>query len=81
MDLLSLILNILWKIDVAIFCNTSSGMYSIPKESKYIAKFEAINNETHCVPLLFSTRSFMTYAPSFVLGKFLLGKTPLNADS
>ena len=61
--------------------NTSRGIYSIPKESKYTAVFLLINNETQCVPLIFLTLSFMSYAPSFILGKFFLEKTPLNLGS
>ena len=40
-------------------------MYSISKESKYTAKLLSIKNETQCVPLLFSSSRFITYAPSF----------------
>ena len=61
-----------------ILVNTSRGIYSIPKESKYIASFLSINNETQCVPLLYLSSRFMTFAPSFVLGKLFLEKTPLN---
>ena len=32
-----------------ILINTSRGIYSIPKESKYTANFVSINNETQCV--------------------------------
>ena len=51
------------------------------KESKYIAVFFSINNETQCAPLLFLPSGFMTYSPSFILGKFPLGKTSLNLGS
>ena len=37
-----------------ILLNTSWGIYSIPKESKYTLVFLSINNETQCVPLSFS---------------------------
>ena len=40
----------------------------LQKKSKYTAIFLLINNETQCVPLLFLTLKFMTYAPSFILG-------------
>ena len=33
-----------------------------------------INNETHCVPLLFLSSKFMTYAPCLILGKSFLEK-------
>ena len=50
MDSLSCILNILWVIYLSlILFNTSWGIYSIPKEPKYTAKFLSINNETKCV--------------------------------
>ena len=58
--------------------NTSCGIYSIPKESKYTATFLSINNEAQCVPLLCLSSRFMTYAPSFILGKLSLEKTPLD---
>ena len=78
-DSLSCILNILRVIDLSlILVNTSRGIYSIPKESKYIARFLSINNETQCVPLLYLSLRFMTFAPSFILGKLFLEKTPLN---
>ena len=79
---LSCILNILWVIDLSlILFNTSWGIYSIPKESKYTALFMSINDENQCVPLLFLSSKFMTYAPSFILGKLFLNKTPLNLGS
>ena len=31
--------------------NTSYGIYSIPKESKYTVVFPSIDNETQCDPL------------------------------
>ena len=81
-DLLSCILNILWVIDLSlILFNTSRKIYSIPKESKYTAKFLSINNETQCVPLLFLSLRFMTYAPSFILGKLFLENTLLSLGS
>ena len=52
--------------------NKSIGIYSIPKESKYTVKFLSINNETQCVPLLFLSSRFITYVPSFSLGKLSL---------
>ena len=56
-------------------------MDSIPEESKYTAKFLSISNETQCVPLLFLSSRFIVNAPSFVLGKLFLEKTPLNLGS
>ena len=61
--------------------DTSRGINSIPKESKYTAVFLLINNETQCVPLIFLSSSFMSYVPSFILGKFFLEKIPLNLGS
>ena len=77
-DSLSCILNILLVIDLSFtLFDTSWGVYSISKESKYTAVFLSINNESQCVPLLFLLSKFMTYAPSFVQGKFFLEKSPL----
>ena len=56
-----------------ILFNTSLGIYSIPKESKYPAVFLSINNENQCFFLPFCHRD-----PSFVLGKLFLEKAPLN---
>ena len=61
--------------------NTSCGIYSIPKESKYTAVFLSINNETPYVPLLFWPSRFITYGASFILHKLFLEKTPLNLGS
>ena len=61
-----------------ILFNISCGIYSIPKESKYAAVFLSINNETQWVSLLYLPSRFMIYAPSFILGKLPLEKTPLN---
>ena len=36
-----------------ILLNTSWGIYSVLKESKYTVVFVSINNKTQCVPLLF----------------------------
>ena len=63
-----------------ILLNTSCGLYSIPKESKYTAIFLSINNETQCVSLLCLSSRFMTKAPSFILGKSSYEKTPLSLD-
>ena len=71
---MSCILDILWVIDLSwILFNTSWGIYSIPKESKYTALILSINNETQYVALLFLSSTFMTYAPSFIPGKLILG--------
>ena len=79
---LSSILNIWRVINLSlILFNTSWGIYSIPKESKYTAKFLSINNEIQCAPLLFLSSGFMTYVPSFILGKLFLKKMPLNLGS
>ena len=61
------ILNILWVIDLSlILFNTSWGIYSIPKESKYAAVFLSINNESRCFFLLYLSLRFMTYTLSFI---------------
>ena len=57
-----------------ILFNTSCGIYSISKESKYTASFLSINNETQCVTLLFLSSRFITNAPPFILGKLFLEK-------
>ena len=81
-DSLSGILNILWVIELSlILFNTSCGIYSIPKESNYTAKFLSINSETQCVPLLFLSSIFIIYDLSFILGKLFLEKTQLNLGS
>ena len=36
----------------------------------------SINNETMCSFTIFIIERFMTYAPSFILGKLFLEKTP-----
>ena len=65
------IVNILWVTDLSlILLNTSCEIPSVSKE--------VINNETQYVPLLCLSSRFMTYAPSFILGKLSLKKTPLN---
>ena len=64
-----------------ILLNTSCGIYSIPKRSKYTAVCLATNNEAQFVPLLPLSARLITYAPSFILGKLSLEKTPLNLDS
>ena len=71
--------NLLWVIDLSlILFNTCRGTYSIPKESKYTVAILSINNEVQCVQLLLLSSRLVTYAPSFVLGKLFLEKTPLN---
>ena len=81
-DSLSCILNILRVIDLSlILFHTSWGIYSISKESWYIAKFLLIDNENQCVPLLFSSSRLMTNAPSFIPGELFLEKAPLNLGS
>ena len=66
-----------------IFFSTSLQLkiHSIPKESKYATVFLSISNETQCVRLFCLSLRFMTYAPSFILGKLSLKKTPLNLGS
>ena len=54
--------------------NSSCGMYSIPKESKYTVVNFSINNETQCVLLLCLPLIFISYAPSFILDKLFLEK-------
>ena len=62
-----------------ILFNTSCGIYSIPKESKYTAVFQSMNKETQCVPLLFLSPRFLIYAPSFVVGKLFLEKNAIKS--
>ena len=77
-----LYLNILWVIDLSlILFNTSLGLYTIPKDSNYMAKFLPINNETQCVPWLFLSSRLITYTSSFILGKLFIEKTLLNIGS
>ena len=57
-----------------ILFNTSGGMHSIAKQSKYTAVFLPINNKTQCVPLLILLSKFITYAPSLILDKLFLEK-------
>ena len=74
-DLLSCILSILSIIHLfLILFNTYCRIYSIPEESKYTAVFLSINNETQCVPLILLSLRFITYAPSFILGKLFFEK-------
>ena len=72
----------LFVIDLSlILLNTSYGIYSPPKDSNYTAVFLLIINETKYVPLFCFLLKFVTYAPSFILGKLSLEKTPLNLGS
>ena len=64
-----------------ILFNNSCRIYSVPKESKYRVVFLSINNETQYVHLVRLFSRFMTYAPSFILGKLSLEKTSLNLGS
>ena len=52
--------------------NTTCGIYSVSRESKYTAVSLSINNETQCVLLLCLASKFMKYAPSFILGELSL---------
>ena len=61
-----------------ILFDTFGVIHSIIKESKYTAVFLSINNETQCVPLLCLSSIYMTYAPSFILGKLSLEKMAIN---
>ena len=51
---------------------TSCRIYSILKQSQYTVVFLAASNESQCVPLLFLSWTFLTYAPSFILVKLSL---------
>ena len=69
----------MWVVNLSlILLNTSSGIYSVPKEKKQTAVFLSINNEAQCIPLLFLSSRFITYNACFVLGKLFLEKTTLN---
>ena len=62
------ILNMLCVVDLSlilILFNNSYGIYLILKGSKYTVLFLSINNKAHCVPLLYFSSRFMTFAPSF----------------
>ena len=59
-----------------IFRNVSCGIYSILYNCISFNKYE-----TQCIPLVIVLLRFMIYAPSFILGKSFLEKTPLNVDS
>ena len=60
-----------------ILFNTACGIYLIQKESKYTAVFLSISTETQCIPLLLPS-IFLTYAPSFILGKLFLEKNVIK---
>ena len=63
----------LYVIDLfLVLFSISCGIYSIPKESKYTAIIMSINSETQCATLLFLSSRFMTWGPSFILGKLSL---------
>ena len=67
------------EIDLSlILFNISCGIYLIAKKLEYTAVSLSINNVKQCVPLLFLSSRFMTYAPSFILCKLSLEKNPLN---
>ena len=79
---LSYILNMFYVIYFYwIFPNTSYGIYSMLKDSKYTAVLLLINNETQCFSLLYFSPTFMACAPHSMLGKLCLEKTPLNLGS
>ena len=84
-DSLSCILDIMWLVDLSlILFNNFRGIYSKyihNTYSKYAAKFLSINDETQWVPLLFVLSRFITFAPSFILGKQFLEKMSLNLGS
>ena len=61
-----------------ILFNTSCGIYSIPKESKYTAAFPSIDNETQCDPLPPYLGDLRHKIYFFILGKLFLQKAPLN---
>ena len=63
-DSLFWILNILWVTDLSlILFNTSLRIYSLPKESKYIAIFLSINSKTQKF-LYYFYHPDLWYAPS-----------------
>ena len=61
-----------------ILINTSCGIYSILRESKYIVVFLSVNNETQCAPILCLSSIFMINVSFFILVKLSLEKIPLN---
>ena len=64
-----------------ILFRTSLVIYSITKYSTYTLSFLSITNETQYVSLLCLSTAFMTYAPSFILGKLSFEKSRLNLGS
>ena len=70
-----------WWVWSLILFNTSCGIYSVPKESKYVAICLSTNNETQCFPLHCLSSRFITCDPSFIIGKLSLEKTPLDLGS
>ena len=50
----------------------SFGIRSTPKLSKYVTLSEFTYNATQRVPIDLYSSGFITYAPSFILGKFFL---------
>ena len=69
----------MWVIDLSWF-KLSWGIYLTLKESKYTAVFLLINDKTQCVPLIFLSSKFMTYAPSFILSKLFLEKRTIKYE-
>ena len=64
-----------------ILFSMSWRIYSVPKEPKYAAIFQSINNENQNIRLLCLSSRFMTYVLSFILGKWSPQKTPLKLGS
>ena len=61
--------------------NRSWRIYFISKESKYTILFLSINNTTQLILILRLSSRFMTYAPSFILGKLSLENISINLGS
>ena len=51
---------------------------STPKLSKYVTFLAFANNAVQLVPIDAYSSRFLMYAPSFILDKLFLEKTPLN---
>ena len=72
----------LWVTDLSfILFNTFWGIYSFPKEPEYTTVLLPTNNEIQWVILICLSSRFMTYTPSFILGKLSLEKKPKNLQS
>ena len=61
--------------------NNSWAIYSILEWSNYSSVFLSVNNENQCVSLLSLSSKFVTYGPSFILGRLVLEKATIELAS